>query len=697
MSSPPSAALPPPRRQRVCVIGSGIAGLSSAWFLSQHHDVTLIERSPKLGMDAHAVTNPDGTHFDVPLRIFNPEFYPNLTALYDEVGVRYGSVSSAFSCTYMVDVPANGAAADNSSESESSSSSFVPSTFATGLAYFRYSNCKSCIKFPYPSLSLNPRLDWVPGYLSAVRRYASLMYSITYFFFMSPIHLRDGELEGLTLGTYLTSRNYSQSFIHDLLYPMLSVVCTCSYANVAAYPAEIIVSYYSSYGTWSWFPSLRRMTAVEAGDHCRVLDGVKDVVDKLSKRTKTIHLGCEVLAVTTADGTTGPTVTFRTAATASEAGTPTTTTTPTVWKETFDAVVIASQAHHASAMLKAGEKALLAREDGEDGDDGDEDGARGRRRRTRTNAARELREALDYWTYEKSRVVVHTDERLMPARREDWSEFNLVLEDGSAGGGGGGGSGASAAAVPSPSFSSPSSSSSESVVCPAPMSRLDASMCSVWMNSIDSSLSPRLLQTWNPVREPRSGSVISDSWFERPLLTLNSLRGIRLLKERQGKGGLYFVGAYSLYSMPLLESGVKSSCYVSTMLGAPPIWGDRHFGGEECFRHRTQGNDDDCGERGDGRNVPTTDEEEGGGGGGGEARESSKERKAAASSSSYRLTSARMFAGAGIGLIAVGIAMVLLDKEGGDGRLSSSSSSSSSSSKSSGSAVRNLYFVRSIF
>ena len=93
------------------MVGSGIAGLSCSWLLSQEHDVTIFEREVKLGMDAHAVINPDGTHFDVPLRIFNPKYYPNLTKLYETVGIRYQPVDFAFACTYML--PSEGGGTGN--------------------------------------------------------------------------------------------------------------------------------------------------------------------------------------------------------------------------------------------------------------------------------------------------------------------------------------------------------------------------------------------------------------------------------------------------------------------------------------------------------------------------------------------------------------------------------------------------------
>ena len=48
-----------------------------------------------------------------------------------------------------------------------------------------------------------------------------------------------------SLADFLDACGYSASFGPDLLYPMLSVVCTCSYEAVLAYPAALIVDYFA--------------------------------------------------------------------------------------------------------------------------------------------------------------------------------------------------------------------------------------------------------------------------------------------------------------------------------------------------------------------------------------------------------------------------------------------------------------------
>src|SRR5579871_4366532 len=74
-------------RLDIAVIGSGISGLSAAWLLSTRHNVTLFEADARLG--GHSNTVPvGGVDVDTGFIVYNEATYPNLTALFDHLGVE---------------------------------------------------------------------------------------------------------------------------------------------------------------------------------------------------------------------------------------------------------------------------------------------------------------------------------------------------------------------------------------------------------------------------------------------------------------------------------------------------------------------------------------------------------------------------------------------------------------------------------
>ncbi|BBU31907.1 amine oxidase [Burkholderia sp. THE68] len=86
--------------QRIAVIGAGIAGLAGAYLLARAHRVTLFEAADYLGGHTHTVDVAlDGMHHpvDTGFLVFNERTYPNLIALFDELGVATHRSEMSFS------------------------------------------------------------------------------------------------------------------------------------------------------------------------------------------------------------------------------------------------------------------------------------------------------------------------------------------------------------------------------------------------------------------------------------------------------------------------------------------------------------------------------------------------------------------------------------------------------------------------
>lgn len=186
---------------RIAIIGSGIAGLASAWLLSGEHAVTLYEANTYFGGHTHTHrVELAGKHFhiDTGFIVHNPVHYPLLHALFDALGVTSQPTTMSFSVKHD----------------------------GTGLEY----NATTL-----DSLFCQRRNVLSPRFLGMVR-------DLRRFYREAP-QLLQLEGPGPTLGDYLAEHRYGDAFRDEHLVPMASALWSSPSAHILQFPARYLVQF----------------------------------------------------------------------------------------------------------------------------------------------------------------------------------------------------------------------------------------------------------------------------------------------------------------------------------------------------------------------------------------------------------------------------------------------------------------------
>ena len=193
--------------KRVAVIGSGISGLSAAYYLSQNFEVSVFERDTRIGGHTHTVDveTPAGTlAIDTGFIVHNHRTYPNLIRLLAELGVATAPSDMSFGV------------ADANSGFEYSSRGLA-GFFAQRTNIFRPSH--------YVLLSEILRFN----------REAQRLLN------------RPG-LPGLTLGEVMEQGRYAKIFQTRYLFPMAAAVWSMPPASIADFPALTLLRFFRNHG-----------------------------------------------------------------------------------------------------------------------------------------------------------------------------------------------------------------------------------------------------------------------------------------------------------------------------------------------------------------------------------------------------------------------------------------------------------------
>ena len=191
---------------KIAVIGSGISGLSSAYYLSKKNEVDLFEKDDHFGGHSYTFDIKEKNKkvpVDLGFIVFNKTTYPNLINLFEELKVPYEKSDMSFSVSV------------KDSNIEYGGTGFN-SLFARKNNLFNFNFIK-------------------------------MIYEIISFYKSAPVLLKK-DLKNLTLGNYLDNSKISKYFINYHIIPMVAAIWSMPFSKARDIPFELFLNFFNNHG-----------------------------------------------------------------------------------------------------------------------------------------------------------------------------------------------------------------------------------------------------------------------------------------------------------------------------------------------------------------------------------------------------------------------------------------------------------------
>lgn len=196
-------------KTRIAIIGSGISGLTCAWYLSQHYDITLYEANDYIG--GHTATidvkTSDKTYaVDTGFIVYNDRTYPHFIQLLNELGITGQATEMSFSVQHG----------------------------GTGLEYNGHSLGSL---FSQRCNLFNPRFYY-------------FLYEIMRFNRRCKALQRSGAAQNTdtTLGDFLQQYHFSDFFSAHYILPMGAAIWSSSLADMRVFPLTLFLDFFENHG-----------------------------------------------------------------------------------------------------------------------------------------------------------------------------------------------------------------------------------------------------------------------------------------------------------------------------------------------------------------------------------------------------------------------------------------------------------------
>ena len=196
---------------KIAIIGTGIAGNVAAYHLHKQHDITVFESNDYIRGHTHThAIELSGKHYQVDsgFIVFNDWTYPNFIKLLDELGV----------------------------ESQTSDMSFSVKCDKTGL---EYNGTTLNSLFAQRSNIFKPSFHRMIKDILRFNREAKLLLNN---------ELLNNDDDGLTLGEFLKSNQYSNQFVANYIIPMGAAIWSADPEQMYEFPARFFARFFNNHG-----------------------------------------------------------------------------------------------------------------------------------------------------------------------------------------------------------------------------------------------------------------------------------------------------------------------------------------------------------------------------------------------------------------------------------------------------------------
>ena len=237
------------RVKKIAIIGSGISGLTAAYYLNRQHDICVYEADSRLG--GHTATKEihlKGKNYsiDTGFIVFNDWTYPNFIRLLTELGVASQPTNMGFSV-------------------------FNPAT-----------------DFEYAGTSLFTLFAQKRNLFSIT--HWKMLRDIIRFNKKAIVDLEEGNIEpNETLGHYLAREKYSNAFSERYLIPMGSAIWSATQGAMLAFPLEFFIRFFKNHGLLN-VVNRPQWRVIEGGSKAYIAPLIKNFENK-------IKLSCPVIKV----------------------------------------------------------------------------------------------------------------------------------------------------------------------------------------------------------------------------------------------------------------------------------------------------------------------------------------------------------------------------------------------------------------